>query len=175
MAIWQWKIWIVPRKEVLKELSRIPTYLDQGWFESVGWWKNSSAPELIAFFDSVLRRYDAPWAKNTTSWGSDDGNRIELTIDQGIIENVSIRIDLRDLAIEFLRSLVNFSERNDFLLYSLESTKFIEPSLSVVLDEIQSSKKVAFLKDPKKFFDDNNAYLDRLNKENEKYLKKLKQ
>ncbi len=169
MAIWQWDVWIVPRKEVVERLSVIPEYMDQDWFETNEWWNTASETELVGFFDSLLPTYDTLWAKNTQSWGSDDGDRVELMTEDGKITDVVIRVDLRDLNINFLASLMIFSAASEYVFYSLESKKFIEPDLSELLNEIRNSRKMVFIRDPEKFFEDKN-YLEKINIENRRKL-----
>ena len=86
MAIWQFDIWLVPRGEVLKHTTVIPDYMDLDWFESIVWWDDVSREELIEFFNGLLAEYATPWAKDTRSWGSNDGDRIELETSDGRIQ-----------------------------------------------------------------------------------------
>jgi hypothetical protein len=166
MALWQWDIWLVPRRTVFEQLSVVPSHMDLDWFESVDWWAGASEGDLISFSNSVLPVQDTPWAaKDTRRWGTDDGDEIMLVGDKGLLKNISIRIDLRSLNADFLSALTNFAKRNDFLFYSLESRKFIEPDLSELFGEIKKSRKVGFLQDPISFFQDK-KYLEKIDKEN---------
>lgn len=169
MAIWQWDVWIVPRQEIIKHLSVIPQYMDLDWFESINWWSAVSKSELVSFFNSILPHYSTTWATHTQSWGSDNGDRIELEVENDKVIDVVIRVDLRHLNINLLNSLVTFSEKNNFLFFSLEFKKFSEPILQELLKEIKNSRKMVFLKEPEKFFNDN-KYLDKINKENRRKL-----
>jgi hypothetical protein len=171
MAIWQWDVWIVPRKEVAKRFDVIPDYMELDWFESIEWWNSVSKNDLIGFFSSILPDYYTPWAENTQSWGSDDGDRIQFMVEDGKITDVVIRVDLRYLNINFLHSLVNFADGHDFLFFPLESKRFIEPDLSYLLKEIRKSRKITFLHDPEKFFSDE-KYLNSINKENRRRINK---
>lgn len=174
MALWQWDIWLVPRRALVERLSVVPSHMDLDWFESVDWWAGASEEDLISFFNSVLPVQDTPWAaKNTRRWGTDDGDEIMLVVDKGLIKNISIRIDLRSLNTKFLNSLITFAEVNDFIFYTLESRKFVEPVLGNIFDEIKNSRKVKFLQDPIGFFEDK-EYLEKVNKENRKKLKNRK-
>lgn len=166
MAIWQWDVWIVPAETVSDLFETRPTYMDLEWFESVDWWKATPPAAVKKFFDSLLPHYHAPWAKNTDSWGSDDGDRVELTSENGRISGVFIRIDLRDLDAKFLASLVQFAAANDYLFYTLESSKFIAPDLSNLVNQIFESRKMSFLNDPEAFFLNNKKYFEAINKEN---------
>jgi hypothetical protein len=164
MAIWQWDVWIVPRKELIKNFPVIPKYLELDWFESTEWWSAVNEDMLESFFDSLLPRYDTPWAEHSQSWGNTDEDRLTLMIENGKITDVEIRIDLRKLNMRLLDSLIDFCKNNDFLFFTLDTNKFIEPDLRELLENINSSRKMSFVKDPKVFFEEKN-YLDKLNKE----------
>jgi len=148
--------------------------MDQDWFESVSWWKNVSVEDLSTYFTKILPEYHTPWAKNTRSWGTDDGNRIELIVEDGKAVDVSIRIDLRDIDLNLLYSLARFAASRDFLFYVLESSRFVEPNLESLLEEIKKSRKILFLESPEKFFDET-KYLDKINNENRKLFDKTNQ
>jgi len=89
--------------------------MDLELFESTDWWKSISKQELETFFDKSLCRYDTPWAKDTKSWGSDDGDRIELTVEDETVQDVVIRIDLRNLNLELRSPLVLLAQSEDSL------------------------------------------------------------
>jgi hypothetical protein len=57
------------------------------------------------------------------------------------------------------------------LFYSFEFNQFIDPEFQKLLNEIRKSRKITYLTAPEKFFQDK-TYLDKLNKENLRKLKK---
>lgn len=169
MALWQWDFWILPKDELQKKLPILPTHLDQDWFESTTHWESVSDVELIDFFDSILPRYETPWAANSQSWGSDQGNRIDLRTKDHIVLDLSIRLDLRKLDIKFLTSIIDFSQSTGFIIYALDDEKLIEPQLDELLMNIQASRKWLFVTDPDKFFADK-EYLEAVDRENRRRL-----
>jgi hypothetical protein len=169
MAIWQWDVWIVPRDEVEKLIPVIPRHINLDWFESINWWKSVSEKEMVSFFDNILPVWDTPWAEFSQSWGSDNGDRITLAVEDGVVADIVIRLDLRNLNMNLINSLIKFCEKNKFMFFPLESKRFIEPNMQDLLNEIRNSKKMVFIEKPEKFFEDKD-YLDGVNEEN---LKKL--
>jgi hypothetical protein len=165
MAVWQWDVWLVPKEEITKHFQIIPQYMDLDWFESIDWWNAVSEKQMAAFFEGVLPDYFTPWAKNTRSWGSDLGDRVELTVHEGKITDMVIRIDLRNLNTDFLMSLLDLAEKKHFLFFSLESRKFIEPTAPKLFQEINNSRKMLFIKNPDEFFEDKTRF-DKITKEN---------
>jgi hypothetical protein len=170
MAIWQWDLTLVPRYEVTQLFSSIPQYMDFDWFETIEWWKSISSDKMTGFFDGILPTYFTPWAKDTLSWGSDDGNRIQMSVELGNVKHLFIRIDLRSLNLSLLEFLTDFSSENGFLFFAFDTQKFIEPDLELVIDAIKNSRKMGFVNNPEKFFEDK-RYLDDINKKN--LLKKV--
>lgn len=144
---------MIPRKKVKEYFSVTPQYLAQNKFESMNWWDNIYKSRFVQFFDSTLPRYLMPWAKNTEAWGSDDGNRIMLGVENDKVTDVFIRIDVGRLDEVFVESLVSFAEKNDFLFFTLESGKFIEPNISDFLEQIRESRAMLFVENPEIFFE----------------------
>ncbi len=151
----------------------IPKYVELDWFDKIDFGNACHEAELSIFFDSVLPPYDSQWARNLLSWGSDDGNRIEITVIENTIKDIQIRVDLRCLDPTFLRLLVGYAERNDLLFFSIESQRFIEPHLPELMKEIENSRKAVFVRDSERFFKDR-RYLDAINSENLKRIIKNK-
>jgi hypothetical protein len=166
MAIWQWNMHIVPEKEVNKHFPTKPEYLDLEWFESIRWWLDVNEMELRTFFNDLLPSYNDPRAKNSSIWGDVASDTIQISFEDGRIEDIWIRIDLRDLNLDLLDCLVSYSKAKNFLIYATESKRFLKPVLSEVVEEIRRSRKMSFVRDPKLFFDRNQKYLEKINKEN---------
>ncbi|MBV6497450.1 MAG: hypothetical protein DYH05_08450 [Acidobacteria bacterium ACB1] len=170
MAVWQWGVWMVPRESILKRFERIPEYIDQDWFESVNWWAETDDEQIREFFDRILPRYYAPWAEYTEIWGDIDSDDVSLHVRDSIVADISIRVDLRHLNVEFLKALVNFARERSFVFVSYEFGRFISPSLRQMLDEINNSKKMLFIKNPSEFFKQS-RYLEEINKKNREKTK----
>ena len=171
MALWQWDIWLVPQKKVINNFRTMPIYMDQDWFEAIDWWENISLSKLELFFDSLLFRDNDPRAsKDVKSWGRNGENEIFIVTQEEKITDVSIRLNVEKLNIEFVKAIVEFAENNDFVFFTLESNNFFRANLKNFLDELNKSKAALFVKDPEQFFESKN-YLKKINKENRRKLK----
>ncbi len=169
MAVWQWDLWLVPKSEVLKRFSTIPQYVDLDWFESIEWWNKISAENLKSFFDTLLPRTFNSLDKDILTWGTDDGNKVRLIIEDGKITDLFLRLDVRNLSQSLLDRIVDFTKQEDFLFFTLESNKFIEPEMPIFLENLQNSRAMLFTRNPKEFFEDKN-YFNKINKENRRKL-----
>lgn len=169
MAVWQWDVWLVPENEVSHRFPIPPAFLEMEWFESVNWWRDLEESKLIRSFDKLLPVFPMPWAENTYGWGSEDGDRITLVIENDIVADISVRITLAQLNLDFVSHLVSFAKAEQMLFYPVESNRFIQPDLSLLLSEMRSSRKWTFVRDPERFFKDK-RYLNSIQKRN---LKKI--
>jgi hypothetical protein len=164
MAVWQWTVTIVPKTEVIDRFDLIPDFIDQDWFESIDWWVAIDEGVFVSFFNRILSEMDAPWAKNTRIWGDDARTDCSLTVESGVVTFVWIRIDLRTLYHPLIESFIEFAQHHRFVFYSIETGRFIEPDLQQVHDAIKSSRPMAFVTNPNKFFSDK-RYLESLDSE----------
>lgn len=164
MALWQWDFDLVPKAEVLKYVPGLPSSFDQEFFDSINWWSGYSRTRLFGLFDGILARHDPPEAQSSRSWGSYDEDRIVLGLENGLLADIEVRVDLRNLNYPMLNSIVDIAKKEEFLFYVPESGRVLEPILTEVLNEIQNSRKMSFVLDPAKFFADKD-YLERINRQ----------
>jgi hypothetical protein len=166
MAIWQWKIYLIPKQAILKHFSVTPSYIEEEWFYSINWGEGNFSDELQQYFDSVMERtYDSSASENVLSWEKYDENEVILVMEDKQVSMVGIQIDTTKIDIDFVESLVMFGKENDFLFWELESTKLIEPEITTFLNELKNSRAMSFTSKPNRFFEDK-QYLERVNKEN---------
>jgi hypothetical protein len=170
MAIWQWTICMVPKPAIINQFGEVPQQINLDSFEEVNWWKELSEKELVNFFSSILPDYPQPWAQFCQSWGSDNEDRITLGIDKDVVEDIEVRVDLRDLNINLLRSLISYCQRNNFLFYTIDTGVFIEPDFDLLLQTILNSRKMGYIENPNKFIEDK-EHFDKMSAEmRDKYV-----
>lgn len=88
----------------------------------------------------------ASWSADAVMLGYDDGDRIEVWVDDLVCQ-----IDVRNFSLESVRSIVEVAEKFDCLLVLHGEGRVIEPRLDVLLSEIEISAAYEFCLDPKKF------------------------
>lgn len=84
-------------------------------------------------------------------------------IEEKKITDVFIRIDARQVEDAFVKNLLDFAKRNDFLFFPLESNRFIDPERRSFISELKRSRAMLFAKAPDQFFNEK-SYLDKINK-----------
>lgn len=134
MAIWQYKIFIVPQEEINSYFEK-DEYISESAFNEIKWWKFRQ----LNIQDFITLKYLLPinksWTDDIVLFGDESSNCVEVLIEEDKIIEVSARIDLRDNYKEVLRALCEFAQRNNcvFLRYDL---KILNANLHLVESDI---------------------------------------
>lgn len=114
MAIWQFKVEFVPNVVVARH-DVIP---EEEWADCQ-WWVRSIAPSGLLEDLACLLPSHRSWSEDLSQWGSQDSDLIEIWRENGKIESVSARIDMRNLDLEFVRDLSEIANEGQCrLIYS---------------------------------------------------------
>ena len=125
MATWQYDIHLIPRNRLVKLYFAIPEFIDCEKFSEVDWWLDCDLPESYrAILDACLPRYKH-WHCGTLAWGDDDGNVVAVMTNNEKIEEVFIRVDVRDLDPSFLECVCKLALASDCLILTMEGMKII--------------------------------------------------
>jgi hypothetical protein len=169
MALWQWEFCIVPRSTPFS-LRVTPKKMDLESYDSTNWWAHfDREDELVEFFDKVLARYCPLGTQDVISWGSDDGDRVHISLEDKEVWDISIRLDLRSLNRDLVIALVEFARKNGYVFYAVDSGTFLEPNAETIFHMIYESRKMKFVRHPEEFFADK-AFLKQVDDENRKKI-----
>jgi hypothetical protein len=168
MAIYQYHVTVVPRQTILRHWNPIPEkvqYRDNPKFgddlNNVNWWDN-----LNLDFDDIEKRIrvfadQVEWTKTTEgmkTFGNNDTNDITISkTEQGQLEGISFRIDLREIDKGFINNVLTISKDLDCLLLDTQGNLF-DPTHENLTDNIKTSNAFKFVTNPSDF-------LNRLGKE----------
>lgn len=153
MAVWQYDLEIVPKDRVVNLFGTIPQHLSKDEFESCQWWQDIKlTPDLASVVASLLPVFPSPWLESARAWGSDDGNRITIGLAGGYIEDILLRVDVRELDMLFLQALTALVQDRGWLFFASESGRFIEPTMVRFMRQIESSRAALFVSNPREFF-----------------------
>jgi hypothetical protein len=178
MAIWQFHIYLIPKKSLLNKYGQVPTQLamdKDGWsdyfqnsrldsepeFEdalTIHWWLdlninlNSLMPVLKSFGNIQS------WTQNADgliSFGDTDTNDISVCFDNAteIIQEVSCRLDIRQLNKILISKVISLATQFECLLMDSQG-RLYQPSIESLFDTIKLSNANRFVGDPKQFFND---------------------
>lgn len=178
MAIWQFHIYIIPKKSLLNKYRQVPTSLvmnKEGWndyfqnfnldtepgFEdalTIHWWLdlninlNNFLPLATTFGGIQSWTQDADGLR---SFGDVDSNDFSICFNDqtNMVEEVSCRLDLRQIDRSFIDKVISLAIQFDCLLMDKKG-RLYEPSILALLEAIKLSNANRFVGDPEKFLND---------------------
>ena len=178
MAIWQFHIYFIPKKSLLNKYGQVPTQLavdKESWndyfqnsdldketeFEdalTIHWWldlniKLDNFLPLLKTFGDIQS-----WTQNSDglrSFGDADTNDISVCFNDStiIVEEVSCRLDLRQLDKNFIDKALSLATQFDCLLMDRQG-RLYQPSMVALFDTIKQSNANRFVGDPEQFLND---------------------
>ena len=145
MAAWQIEFYVVPRRAVASQgpviASNLPT---------TGWWTTDTLPadyrDRLSAAAAVAR---SPSAEIET-WGSEDGNRIDVRSKDGRATAVMVRVDARKLDSKFGAALLQFVRTADAVLIRSDGL-VVEPKIANYAAALRSSAAWKASGDPSAF------------------------
>lgn len=134
MAIWQYKLFVLPEEEVSSYFSSETSITDEALNE-IEWWKYRQS-EIICF-DSIkeLLSPKKSWSNSIILFGDVDSSCLEVLIESEKIVEVSIRIDLRANYRNIIVAICEFCQQNSLMLlnYRLE---LLAPNTAILEEDI---------------------------------------
>ena len=183
MAVWQFKLTVIPKESVIHKFSVLPKVLNVDpeyrrnfWdttkdLEScqnskfkdaftINWWANLriSIFEMIPQVDAIIK--GNKWERNNfISWKADEENHqdhdVFISFDEvtKIIQAFNFRTDLRDTSFIFLGEMLKICDRYDCLVMD-QKGNLSEPSTNNLEETIVTSDAVRFITNPPGFLKD---------------------
>ena len=146
MAAWQVDFYLVPRAAI----GAAATILTPGELDSTDWWAVAAFPaDYQRRLDVVASRGQSRTAQLQT-WGPEDGNRIEVASEDGRVQSVIIRVDVRRLDSKFGAALIDFIRKLGALLVRRDGL-IVEPTIAAYAGALRGSNAWRFANDPAAF------------------------
>lgn len=153
MASWQYDLYLLPRKNLSKSALMATLNIRQELLDSLISWQNTEMPnDYQLFLDSCLQRYKS-WDNTSLSWGSEEGNFINISFCGDKIEEVIVRLDMRNFDSGLLEKIIFFSKWCDCVMLLMEWMEIIEPEYQLIIDRIRQSKAALFVYNPQQYFE----------------------
>lgn len=144
MAIWQFKVELIPDVEVGGR-EMIP----EGEWEMCQWWmKSQPSDDFLGALASLLPSKES-WSDDLSQWGHQHSDLVEVWREDHKVESISARVDTRELNVDFLKALLEIAGKwNCRLVYARYRTVLPRkyPELANALLESPNFKVV---RDPK--------------------------
>ena len=146
MAAWQVDFYLVPRAAI----GVAATALTPGELDSTDWWGVATFPsDYQRQLDAVASR-GQPLTAQVETWGREDGNRIDVASENGRVQSVVVRVDVRRLDSKFGAALIEFVRKVGAVLVRRDGL-IVEPTIAAYAGALRSSNAWRFSSDPAAF------------------------
>lgn len=135
MAIWQFAFHIIPYEKGIKFSSADKKAQD---IEEIMCWHGYTIKDCSVKELSKALSHNKSWSDDIKLFGTMEETCVELFYEDAILQDISIRLDLRSLTLDLLESVTNFAKSNDAVI--LRSDGFIiDPIVKEIIREIRKS------------------------------------
>lgn len=146
MATWQFDCIFIPRASV-PLASRSGGQLLRDSSEEL--WSGHSVEALTKELE-VLGKADPTWTPEIAMWGASDSTCLQLALVGGRIDELRLRIDMRFLEDDLLRSILRLGGKLDLVIVT-EVGDIVEPRLEWLMRSAERSRAAEFVKDPEQY------------------------
>jgi hypothetical protein len=150
MAIWQFRLDLIPEKAVRSKYDVVPITLPQSLAEDFPWWSDVQPPiGFEASIDAILPKAKA-WSESMCIWGDERGDTASVCYDndtKSSVEWIGFRVDVRNLSPAFVKDICAFAKQLGCVLLT-GAYHVLEPDESTVLAAINNSTAKNYLEDP---------------------------
>jgi len=151
MAIWQFDLELLPTVAIESDPQIVEHSVTDKGIETAIWWANALLPEGVEDHLNSLLPKETSWSANLDQWGAEDGNRIDVFREEGYVESIQVRIDVREPSVSFLEGACKLAELLECKLLVLETSTVLEPNLFSLRRAIDTSRAARYVSDPRGF------------------------
>lgn len=144
MALWQFDCYLVPKQKIAT-----CEMLDKD--EVLSW----DACNISSIDIDFLEKQES-WAQDIVQYGKDNETCIRLLYENGLIQEISCRFDLRSLSKKLLEQVLSFCLKMGGLIYY--EGKIYPPSSNEIVELMKSSKANKFCQNPTKYLEETSEY-----------------
>ena len=142
MAAWQVEFYIIPRRALV---SHGP--LDSSDLDRTPWWTTHGLPADYQKRLSAVASAGPSWSAELQTWGSQDGNRVDVWSEDGRVSAVMARVDVRRLDSRFGAALLHFVRTAQAVLVRTDGL-VVEPQIATYTAALRTSDAWKFASDP---------------------------
>lgn len=150
MATWQFDLYLLPRAALHARCGAVPSTVDEETFGEGDWWLDQSLPIDLPSEVTRLLPESQPWMQDMRTWGTEDGDRVDIYYKDGKIVEALVRLDLRQPSRQFIDGLIALAKRLDAILMTYEG-RVLEPTTEQLIESLKSSSAARFVADPIEF------------------------
>lgn len=146
MATWQFDLLLVPASAWETRRITPASALSDGTAEM--WAKHD--PDSMLSSLHILGPSVPCWSSSTTCWGAEEGTCLQLSLDGTLIDEVKMRIDMREPDVALLTTVLRLALDMNLVLIT-EDGDVLPPDLGEVLAAGERSSAGSFVRDPRAY------------------------
>jgi hypothetical protein len=142
MAPWQVDFYIIPRRALLSRGT-----LDSSDLAATPWWATHVLPPDYQRRLGAVASVAPSSRANVQTWGSEDGNRVDVWSEDNRVSAIMARVDVRRLDSKFGAALLQFVRTADAVLVRSDGL-VVEPTIAAYAGALRNSAAWKFANDP---------------------------
>ena len=146
MAVWQVDFHVVPRRA----LPATSQALARAVADDTDWWAGNAFPADYAARLAAVASARRSWSDELETWGSEDGNRVDVWSEGGRVQRAMARVDVRRLDSKFGAALIHFVRSAGAVLVRADGL-LVEPIINAYVGALRGSEAWRFASDPMTF------------------------
>ncbi len=148
MAIWQFRIDLIPERALHGKFGLVPVALPKELAEDYAWWNNCQPAVPFESALAALLPESPSWSSSMRLWGDERGDTASVCYsDNGSVQWIGFRVDVRDINPPFVEGICEFAKRMGCLLLTGQY-HLLSPDIGLVLSEIRHSTAQRYLDNP---------------------------
>lgn len=146
MALWQLEFIIVPKDKLSYKNNTEE-------IDILNLWNGYKIKEnSIDEIEKALKRSKS-WSEDIVQLGDISETVIELLYDNGMIDEINCRLDLRNINIRIVDTILSFISINNLAII-VDKKIYVDPNRELILEIIKESDAYRFIKNPEKFLEE---------------------
>lgn len=149
MAIWQYRMILLPKESLVKHLGELHEKVNDKDYNRIDFWAGTKySSSIFSYFDQILPK-NKSWSDEIILYGDTNSNCIEIVEENDSISEAIIRIDFRTEYSLALNAVLEFCILNSLILLdnNLRIMDLNETNINVQIFNSKEYKKYKVLED----------------------------
>jgi len=153
MAAWQFTICLIPKVWASIEKYNVELLYDEDdRYDTTDAWVNN---QPVSYIKEIISKYfeaASSWDKELFCWGNEEETDVNLWYENGIVFDISIRLDLRAPLTDTISKIVTLANELSCVVFIPGQKQIIEPNEHILMSFAKSSSASLFVNKPDDFF-----------------------
>jgi hypothetical protein len=149
VAVWQFKIAFLPQRWLDAGGAIDSLFGDESYDTSTAW--EASDLELVQRRIGAILPLSESWSRSQVHWGAYDTDDIQLFAENGQVQDLSVRFDMRRPSARLFNAVVIAAEELHLALLDVGQRRVVPRDVRALLQAAATSSAASFVKDPEAF------------------------